>query len=70
MLKSITASAVFRKHPEVKHILLRGEFWSDGYFVNTISKFKVEETITKYVKEQGIEKEYKVLYKTTRLTLF
>jgi REP element-mobilizing transposase RayT len=70
MIKSITAREIFKKHPEVKKILWGGEFWSDGYFVNTVSKFGDEETITKYVKEQGKEKEYKVLHKTKQLTLF
>ena len=70
MIKSITAREIFKRHPEVKKILWGGEFWSDGYFVNTVSKFGDEETITKYVKEQGKEKEYKVLYKTIQLTLF
>jgi len=70
MLKSITAREIFKKHPEVKKILWGGEFWSDGYFVNTVSKFGDEETIAKYVKEQGKEKEYKVLHKIKQLTLF
>ncbi len=39
ILKSLTAREIFRKHPEVKKILWGGEFWSDGYFVNTVSKF-------------------------------
>ncbi len=74
MIKSITVREIFKKHPEVKQILWGGEFWSDGYFVHTVSKFGDEETITKYVKEQGKEKgkekEYKVLHKTIQLTLF
>ena len=70
MIKSITAREIFKKHPEVKKVLWGGEFWSDGYFVNTVSKFGDEGTITKYVKEQGKEKEYKVLHKTIQLTLF
>jgi len=39
MLKSITARELFRLHPEVKKQVWGGEFWSDGYFVNTVSKF-------------------------------
>ena len=70
MLKSITAREIFRLHPEVKKQLWGVEFWSDGYFVNTVSKFGDETTISRYVREQGIEKEYEVLYKTTQLTLF
>ena len=69
MIKSITAREIFKKHPEVKKILWGGEFWSDGYFINTVSKFGDEETITKYVKEQGKEKEYKVLHKTINTIL-
>ncbi len=70
LIKSITARQVFRHHPEVKEQLWGGEFWSDGYFVNTVSKFGDENTISKYVREQGIEKTYKVLHKTNQLTLF
>lgn len=70
ILKSLTAIEIFKKHPEVKKELWGGEFWSDGYFVNTVSKFGDEETIRKYVKEQGIEKEYKILHKAKQITLF
>ena len=70
ILKSIPAREIFKNHAEVKKKLWGGEFWSDGYFVNTVSKYGDEETITKYVKEQGTEKEYKILYKTEQLELF
>ena len=70
VIKSITAKAVFNLHPEVKKQLWGGEFWTDGYFVNTVSRFGDEATISKYVKEQGVEKEYKVLHKSTQLALF
>ena len=63
MIKSITAREIFEKHPEVKKKLWGGEFWSDGYFVNTVSKFGNEETIKNYVKNQGNQAEYKELYK-------
>lgn len=51
ILKNITAREIFRKHPEVKKKLWGGEFRSDGYLVNTASKFGDEKTITEYVKE-------------------
>lgn len=70
IIKSITAREVFRLNPEVKKKLWGGEFWSDGYFVNTVSKFGDENTISKYVREQGVEKEYKVLHKEVQLALF
>ena len=70
MLKSITAKEIFKKNPEVKRQLWGGEFWTDGYFVNTVSKFGDETSITKYVRDQGIEKEYTVLHKEKQLKLF
>jgi putative transposase len=70
MLKSITAREIFRLHPEVKTQLWGGEFWTAGYFVNTVSKFGDESSISKYVRDQGIEKEYTVLHKSTQLALF
>jgi REP element-mobilizing transposase RayT len=70
MIKSITAREVFRQNPEVKNKLWGGEFWTDGYYVSTVSKHGDENTISKYVREQGIEKEYKTLHKTMQLRLF
>ena len=64
--KKITAKEVFKLHPEVKKQLWGGEFWTDGCFVNTVSRFGDETTISKYVKEQGVEKEYKVLHRSTQ----
>lgn len=70
IIKSIIAREVFRLHPEVKKQLWGGEFWSDGYFVNTVSKFGDENTIIKYVKEQGKASEYQVLHRDMQLKLF
>jgi len=36
ILKSISASRVFRDHPEVKRELWGGELWEDGYFARTV----------------------------------
>jgi putative transposase len=70
MIKSIIAREVFKKHPEVKEKLWGGEFWTDGYFVNTVSKFGDETSISKYVRDQGHEKEYVVLHQSKQLVLF
>ena len=70
MIKSLTARQIFQLHPEVKKQLWGGEFWTDGYFVSTVSKHGDEETISKYVREQGNEKDYKCLHKEIQLTLF
>ncbi|MDR2742663.1 MAG: hypothetical protein LBB98_11000, partial [Treponema sp.] len=39
------------------------EFWSDGHFVSTVSKYGDEEIITNYVKSQGTGKDYRQLYR-------
>jgi len=70
MIKSITSREMFKLHPEVKKVLWGGAFWSSGYFVNTVSKFGDENTISRYVREQGKEKEYSLLHKSKQLTLF
>ena len=62
IIKSITAKKIFARHPQVKEQLWGGEFWSDGFFVNTVSRFSSEDTISKYVRDQGIEKEYKKIH--------
>jgi len=69
MIKNITDKKIFEKHPEVKKQLWGGEFWLDGFFVNTVSKFGSEDTISKYVRNQGIEKEYKK-YTISKLACF
>src|SRR5680860_1084662 len=61
---------VFLRCPEVKKQLWGGEFWGKGYFVNTVGQHGTENVIAKYVKEQGIEKDYKVLKKDYQLKLF
>jgi len=70
MVKSILAREVFKRCPEVKRQLWGGEFWGKGYFVNTVGKHGTENVIAKYVKEQGMEKEYKTLKNSHQLKLF
>src|SRR6187551_3030128 len=68
-VKSITAREIFQKHPEVKQKLWGGEFWTKGFYVNTVSMHGNESTITEYVKTQGREKEYKKIH-NQQLVLF
>lgn len=70
MIKSLIAREVFKECPEVKKQLWGGEFWGKGYFVNTVGQHGTEKLIAKYVKEQGIEKEYKKLKENYQLQLF
>ena len=65
--KSITAKEIFNLHPEVKQMLWGGQFWTDGYYINTVSVHGNEEAIREYVKNQG--KEYKQIYRG-QLALF
>jgi len=67
-IKSITAREVFRLYPDVKKILWGGEFWTDGYFVSTVSKHGNEDTVKNYVKTQG--QEYKKMHEDRQLKLF
>ena len=49
LFKSISASEVFRRHPEVKQELWGGELWEDGYFVRTVGDKVTAEVIRKYI---------------------
>ncbi|WP_246067828.1 IS200/IS605 family transposase [Changchengzhania lutea] len=69
-IKSITAKELFRLHPEVKQQLWGGQFWSSGYYVNTVGQYANEEVIQKYISNQGDDtKEYKSYHKS-QLSLF
>jgi len=68
-IKSITAREIFMRIPLVKKALWGGEFWTKGYYINTVSQFGNEKTISEYVKNQGREKEYKKLH-SQQLELF
>jgi REP element-mobilizing transposase RayT len=58
-IKSIIAKKIFERHPEVKKQLWGGEFWTDGYFVSTVSRHGDEYAITNYVRTQGTEEHCK-----------
>jgi len=69
MLKSLTARQLFQFHPEIKAILWGGKLWTSGYYANTVGQYSNEETIKKYVQNQGMEKEYKKIH-SSQLNLF
>ena len=62
IIKSLTARAVFEQCPQVKKKLWGGEFWTDGYYVATVSEHGNEEVIANYVKNQG--NEYKKMHRS------
>jgi putative transposase len=51
MFKSISASIVFKRHPEVRKELRlwRSNFWERGYFVRTVGDEVTAEVIRKYI---------------------
>jgi putative transposase len=53
-IKSITASQMFKHHPEVKIYLWGGEFWTDGYYINTVGQYGNLKMLENYVKKQGL----------------
>ena len=69
IVKSITAREVFAACPEVKRQLWGGEFWTDGYYISTVGQHGNEQMISKYIKRQGRENEYKQLH-NQQLELF
>jgi len=61
-IKSITAREIFRQIPSIKKELWGGEFWTDGYYINTVSKRGNEDVVRQYVKKQGNEGDYEQLH--------
>ena len=49
LLKSISASVIFREQPEIKKELWGGELWEDGYFARTVGDKVTAEVIKKYI---------------------
>jgi putative transposase len=69
MVKSLTAREIFKRAPEVKKQLWGGEFWTDGYFVGTVSRHGHEETIKRDVQQPGQAEAYPQLH-VPQLRLF
>ena len=61
LIKSITSRDIFRRVPEVKKELWGGDFWTDGYYIATISGRGSKEIIEKYIRNQGREEDIKQL---------
>ena len=51
--KSITARNLFQRFPELRKDLWGGEFWSDGYFMSTVSEKGNWQQVEAYVRNQG-----------------
>ena len=53
MFKSITAKELFKRFPNIKKELWGGEFWSDGYYLATVSDRGNWEQVERYIENQG-----------------
>ena len=60
-VKSLTAREVFKRVPSVKRNLWGGEFWTDGYYISTISGRGSKAVIEKYIQNQGRKEDIKQL---------
>jgi REP element-mobilizing transposase RayT len=62
---------LFKYKKEIKRILYNGNFWTSGYYVNTVGEYGNKEVIRKYIENQGKEykKEYKQVYIKEQLCL-
>ena len=70
LLKSLTARELFHKHPEIKAKLWGGNFWTSGFYANTVGQYGNTEVIRKYVENQGKKvSEYKQVH-SGQLSLF
>lgn len=50
---------IFQRHPEIEVKLWGGDFWTGGFYANTVSQYANEDVIRKYVESQGDAKKYK-----------
>ncbi len=57
IFKSITAKQLFKQFPELKKELWGGEFWSDGFYIATVSERGNWQAVEKYVSNQGKTKD-------------
>jgi REP element-mobilizing transposase RayT len=69
IIKSITAKEIFKQRPEVKAKLWGGQFWTDGYYVNTVALYGSENAVREYIKSQGKNIHYEELHRSVP-TLF
>lgn len=61
LVKSVTARQIFKEVPQLKKELWGGEFWTDGYYIATISGRGNKRVIEEYIKGQGREEDIRQL---------
>ena len=61
LIKSITSQCLFKELPLLEEELWGGEFWTDGYYISTISGRGDKKVIERYIENQGREEDVKQL---------
>ena len=57
IFKSITARQLFKQFPALKQDLWGGEFWSDGFYLATVSERGNWQVVERYITSQGKTKD-------------
>ena len=57
IFKSITARELFKQFPALRKDLWGGEFWSDGFYLATVSERGNWQVVERYVASQGKTKD-------------
>jgi len=66
-IKSITERLMFKQHEEVKTFLWGRQFWTDGYYINTVGQYGNLAMLENYVKKQGIKNYTQIHHQTLSL---
>ena len=66
-IKSITGRLMFKQHEEVKTFLWGRQFWTDGYYINTVGQYGNLAMLENYVKKQGIKNYTQIHHQTLSL---
>ena len=54
-VKSIIAREIYKRMPEVREEMWGSQFWTDGYFINTVGRNRTETAVKQYIQNQGLK---------------
>jgi REP element-mobilizing transposase RayT len=63
LIKSITTRELRSRLPSLRKEMWGASFWSSGYFISTVGRHGNEQTISRYVRNQGEEGDYSVIHR-------
>ena len=62
ILKSISASKIFKEFPKVEEMLWGGHLWEQGYFFRTIGEQVTDDVIRKYIDHHSLSRDQLPLF--------